>query len=304
MGMAGMVVYTALLGGYENLNEVVAPRDGIDYVCFTDDPALTSDTWRVVQVDPMFPADLVRSQRMLKILGHPELDRYDRILYVDNSVRLSGDPRTLVDYLLGDADLGFPKHSFHHDLGMEFGAVWRAALEDPHRIAEQWDHYEATNPEIMATRALWCGLWARTHSAAVHEFTHTWACHVLRYARRDQLSLPFVVAAASARVNTVELDNHRSEWHEWPILNSRLDVGIERGPHRLPPSMRQEVQRYDTLADLRRQVAASQQEVTAAKDEVTRVHEAWQHDIDAIRSTLSWRITRPLRLIREISRIK
>jgi len=60
-------VYTALIGNYEKLNEQpVARQSGIPFICLTDDPKLSSETWRIVQVSPLFRADPVRSQRLLK----------------------------------------------------------------------------------------------------------------------------------------------------------------------------------------------------------------------------------------------
>ncbi|MEO8908191.1 MAG: hypothetical protein ABI310_08950, partial [Microbacteriaceae bacterium] len=57
-------VYTSLLGGYEELNEQEIARSGATtFLCFTDDPGLTSETWEIVLVEPRFPLDTVRSQR-------------------------------------------------------------------------------------------------------------------------------------------------------------------------------------------------------------------------------------------------
>ena len=62
-------VYTCLIGDYERLNEQpVAANSSLDFVCFTDAPGLTSESWRIVPVIPTFPLDHVRSQRLLKIL--------------------------------------------------------------------------------------------------------------------------------------------------------------------------------------------------------------------------------------------
>ena len=111
---ARLVVYTALLGGDRSLREVpVAAESSADFVCFTDDPALRSATWQVVPVEPRFPTDLVRSERHLKIVGHPALDGYDRSLWVDNAVELLVPPESFVDDWLAEADVASPVHTLY-----------------------------------------------------------------------------------------------------------------------------------------------------------------------------------------------
>ena len=74
-------VYTALLGGYERLNDD-QPRDSdLPFICFTDDPRLRSTTWDVRLVEPAFPLDLVRSQRDIKLRGHASLEEFSETLY-------------------------------------------------------------------------------------------------------------------------------------------------------------------------------------------------------------------------------
>src|SRR5688572_8775764 len=92
-----LVVYTALLGSGRELREApVALESAADFLCFTDDPELRSETWEPVLVRPRLPGDLVRSERYLKIVGHPALAAYDRGLWVDHVVELESAPETVV----------------------------------------------------------------------------------------------------------------------------------------------------------------------------------------------------------------
>jgi redox-sensitive bicupin YhaK (pirin superfamily) len=46
-------VYTTLVGGYEELNEQpIAQSSSIPFICLTDDPALTSNTWQIRRYPP------------------------------------------------------------------------------------------------------------------------------------------------------------------------------------------------------------------------------------------------------------
>lgn len=65
------VVYTVLIGEYEKLNEQpLSKASAIPFVCLTDHPGLTSQTWQVQQVKPLFALDPIRSQRFLKFNAH------------------------------------------------------------------------------------------------------------------------------------------------------------------------------------------------------------------------------------------
>jgi hypothetical protein len=71
-------VFTALIGDYEELNELTEPQEpGVDRICLTNNRALVSSTWHVVQIEAAFPEDPIRSQRLLKISGHSAWAGYD-----------------------------------------------------------------------------------------------------------------------------------------------------------------------------------------------------------------------------------
>ena len=75
--MPSQVVYTALFGETESLVEQeVARRSNVRFVCFTDNSKLVSSTWEIVLVSPLFAADPRRSQRDIKIRGHESLSSY------------------------------------------------------------------------------------------------------------------------------------------------------------------------------------------------------------------------------------
>ena len=57
----------------------------------------------------------------------------------------------------------------------------------------------------------------------------TWFANVLRYSRRDQLSLLVMLQnQTQSHYSRLNLDNHLSEFHEWPITsNSRSTLYFE-----------------------------------------------------------------------------
>ena len=213
-------VYTVLLGGYEQLTEQpVADESGLDFVCFTDEPSLESETWSIRLVRPLLAHDAPRSQRALKIRAHAAVPAYDVSVYIDNSVLLKVPPEYLLAELLpADAGLAAIAHSFRNSVAAEFDAVVDVRLDLPDRCAEQREHYRLEDPASLELGPLSGGLLLRRHhQPAVAAAMDLWFQHVLRYSRRDQLSLRYCLRQVELEPVVLELDNRESAYHRWPI---------------------------------------------------------------------------------------
>ncbi|CAN7577597.1 hypothetical protein LJR007_005686 [Aminobacter sp. LjRoot7] len=221
-------VYTVLVGGYEHLNEQPAASPSqLPFICLTDDPALRSESWNCRVVEPLFPEDPIRSQRELKIRPHVYLLDYDCSIYIDNSVILKQPPERLLE--LFDPEIGFlvAPHSYREAVLDEFLEVARQGFDDPSRIFEQLNHYTLSCPEVLEERPWWTGILIRDHrSAQVISMLETWASHVMRYSRRDQLSINVAFRAANFRPTAWAVDNQDSDLHLWPhTVGRNRDLG-------------------------------------------------------------------------------
>ena len=285
-------VYTALLGGYERLNDDQELGDGsVPFICFTDDPSLTSSVWDVRLVTPLFARDLQRSQRDLKIRGHRDLELFERTLYIDNSVSLLAPPTQILDDWLADADVAAPAHSFRENVFDEFLAVLDAALDDPMRVNEQLHLYSDIAPYVLAERPSWNGMIARRHSPHVAAMMSRWFDEVSRYSRRDQLSSNFAFGLHPVSVRHVEIANLGSTIHRWPVEVGRLP---QPAPGRARP----------TLPDLARErlLEAELNERQRRFDNERQLDNA-RHA--AMLASTSWRVTAPLRALGSyLARIK
>ena len=225
-------VYTVLFGGYEDLLEQpIAAESELDFICFTDDPELQSNGWRVVQVEPLFAADPSRSSRYHKILAHKFLDGYDESLYIDNSILLLRPPERLLEHLLpGNASLGAVAHSFRETVEDEFAAVMAAGFDVEWACLEQLEHYRRYHRDVLSRRPLAAGILARRHlRPEVVEAMERWWYHVLRYSRRDQLSFLVALSETSVEPVVAELDFHHNRYFRWPASTGRKALNDEQG---------------------------------------------------------------------------
>ena len=224
------VVYTALFGRYEPLTEQpIALLSACRFICFTDDPSLSSATWEIVHRTPMVVGDPTRSARVLKILGDPILEEYEVSLWIDNRILLTEDPQTLVPRLLGSADIALPIHSFRDTVADEFEAVLQHGFDRPYIVREELSVFARHDPGILLARPYWTAILVRRNVPVIREAMLTWICSVLRYSRRDQLSINYSLASTGVVVHELDIDNFRSDFHEWLELPKRNSILRTRG---------------------------------------------------------------------------
>jgi hypothetical protein len=274
--MKKRALFTAITGDYEKLNELPPVAQGtMDAYCFTDNPNVTSESWKTVVVNSPFPLDPIRSQRFFKILQHEIVRRYEETLYIDNSVLLKVDPHQILDVWLRDAEIAIPEHSYRNNVHEEFDAVIEHRLDTRDRVLEQRNHYVELYPHVLSMRPTWNAMIARRNTDNVAEFERLWFDQLLRYSRRDQLSAPIAAELSHVRLNRVSIDNNDSPFHSWPVLNERKS----QIRHDFWPDVSELESRIDDLHS----------EVESLK---SALFEVW--------GSPSWKFTRPLRAINKL----
>ena len=270
--MARQAMYTVLVGDYEDLPELpFVARGKIDSFCFTDNPELTSESWNIVLIEPLFRGDNVRSQRFIKIVGHPALEAYDETLFIDVSVQLRANPADLLTQWLKRADIAIPGHSFRATVSDEFDQVVKQKLDGRERVTEQERHYREHFLPTLELQPLWTAIIARRNTPEVRRFNDVWAQHVLRYSRRDQLSVLVAAHVVQLDIRRIPLDNHKSKLHLWPV---RSGFNADARTTDLPEATAESAESRDEIDRLR-----------------TVIEDMW--------ASPSWRLTKPLRVFRK-----
>lgn len=298
------VVYTAIMGEYEDvIEQPMAVGSSIEFICFTDNPQLTSETWKIVHVEPHFPADPIRSARSLKILGHPSLSVAAETLWIDNRVVLAADPREVFDALPPDADALFIEHSFRETVREEFDAVLDGGYDDPGRITDQLLAYSDVDHSGLDSKPFWTGMMVRRQNQRVERAMRVWMDQVMRYSRRDQLSIRYALAVGGVAVKIVAFDNRQSSWHEWldrrsPRVGRLASPFVARSEGRRIASagaLATAIDRAHQFSTERRtaQINRLRGRANAAENEAKRLR-AVAREYDAVKQSRSFRLARRL----------
>lgn len=134
------VIYTCITGGYDVLMEPEEISSGFDYVCYTDNTALTSDTWQIRAIpDKLSGLSNKEKNRYIKINAHELLQEYDLSIYVDGNVKLKKDISAFVNSKCLDGNVFLYKHHIRDCIYDEMNAVvecWMARREEVDKIKE------------------------------------------------------------------------------------------------------------------------------------------------------------------------
>lgn len=216
------VVFTALFGRYESLNELeITKNPETRYVCFTDDSSLTSKTWEVLVVESNVQSNPARSSREVKMLGHKYFPEGTRSLYVDNTVRLKVDGSIVLKAWLKESNIAFMRHYSRKTVQREFFICSAYGLDDQNKILNQYKYYKRNYPEVLKQRPHWGGMIARVNSTETDKFMETWKQQFDTFTKRDQLSINVSSIISGVKIATIDGENDSSEWHEWPVHTNR-----------------------------------------------------------------------------------
>jgi hypothetical protein len=219
MTETSVVVYTALFGGYDRLLE--QPRtEGVDLVCFTDDPSLTSRTWEVRRLPPADHAR--RAARAVKTAPHLHLPDHRWSIWVDARLSIRSDE--LVDRLLETAaptGMAVMAHHQRRDLYEEAEHVYRMGFDTSPALLDQVRRYRARGlPDGSGLFSTMCV--ARRHGdPAVRHLDERWLEEIGAGSVRDQVALPFVVWETGLQPGVVDLDPYQNELY---VLHHHLEA--------------------------------------------------------------------------------
>lgn len=232
-------VYTTLTSEYQSLREQpVAKESGIPFICFTDNPHLRSETWKIQFISRLFEMDPIRSQQDVKLRPHVYLPNAEASLYIDSTLQLAQIPEQLFGLQTQSGISLLQNHSFEN-LVDEFLDVAENDFGDQSRIFEQLNHYLVACPDILTEKPYCTSILLRNHrnGKAIHAMD-IWAAHVQRYSRHDQLSLNLALSKAELEPDVFAVDCLESCFYNWPTANESAGTKRLRSPlkYAAPPA--------------------------------------------------------------------
>jgi hypothetical protein len=187
-----IVVYTAIMGDYDELLDPFSHEEDVSYVCFTDSEKLRSTTWNLVHV-PVQYRDPRRTAKIYKMYPHLLFPKSDISIWIDGSCRVMGSLTSFLDsYLDSDCSFACFPHPRRTTAREEREACKRYRKDEVKLIDEQGNDY-VTEQFPDAEQLIAGGVLIRRHMRPdVIQFDELWYREVDKYSVRDLLSFNYL----------------------------------------------------------------------------------------------------------------
>ncbi len=221
-----VVVYTVLVGDKEALNDPLRCLESgadtdleLEFICFTDNPALSSPTWTFRDMpDRLIPPE--RLSRLPKALPHRMFADCDYSFYIDNTVTFKRLPNS--DDLAIETGAVFRafRHPWRACPQDEADVVVRSGMDDAETVGAQTRFYEHRMQPLRAIPVLTAGtaLLRRHSDPRVQIFGEFWWEQILLFSARDQISLDQCARAADCPIHHFPGNKTNSDLIVWPAL--------------------------------------------------------------------------------------
>ncbi|MGB0757158.1 MAG: glycosyltransferase domain-containing protein [Patescibacteria group bacterium] len=199
--MNNKVIYTAIFGAYDRLQEPEVVPEGFDLVVFTNQ-SLSSKVWDVRKVKQPLP-DPTRSARLYKIKPHEYLPEYDTSIWMDGNMVLKGDVGDVIDGYLQDHSIAVYDRSKvgdnkkidclydEADFLLTFTGIKQK--DDPVIIKRQVDAYRKEGyPEHNGLLVSSVMYRHHMHEDCIQAMNAWWE-QLEQYSKRDQMSFNYVM---------------------------------------------------------------------------------------------------------------
>jgi hypothetical protein len=190
------VIYTALSGNYDTLQQPLYIKDNYNYICYSNDiPKNEIGVWQVRKI-PYQTKDKQRLSRYPKMHPHILLEEYDYSVYMDANVQITDESfyKLIEDKIAVGTKLAGVQHPFRDCVYDEGYVVFTYGLEKSmlmlvrqmrflkkEGFPRHFGMYEANI------------IFRNHHDSAVQKQCELWWALVNKYSRRDQLSYPYTL---------------------------------------------------------------------------------------------------------------
>lgn len=221
-------VYTCITGNYDNLKDI-NQEDGIDYYCFTNNPNIKSNTWKIVIIENN-GLDNIRLARKIKILGHPMINNnYDLFLWIDGAIDIIGSVHDFIsESNISNYDIVAFSHSKRNNVYDEAVMCVYYRKDSINTINDEMKYiynkgFKDDNGLIEST------VFLKRNNQIVKETMKLWFELIVRFSSRDQLGFNYSIYKSKAKVHWINKNVFLNEWFRWenhlkniPFKNARI----------------------------------------------------------------------------------
>lgn len=210
--MKKICAYTCITGDYDDLNEIENKEKNVDYLCFTNNKKLKSNTWKIIYIEDE-KLDNQRLSRKIKMLSHPYIkDNYDISVWMDASVVFKKSIIDFVNKYLKNNSFAAFKHHSRNCIYEEAKACYKYKKETKENVLKHIDFLEKENyPHNNGLYEM--TVFIKKHNdPKVQETMQLWFDTICKHSKRDQLSFMYCVWKTGIKIDNINLNVWDNNW--------------------------------------------------------------------------------------------
>ena len=187
-----IAIYTAFTGDYDTLKHPEVIDENCDYICFTDNPDLTSDLWKIIPMEESI-LDNNRKAKQYKLLPHKYLKDYKYSFWLDGTFKIKGSIRDYIyKNLRANSKMLVVVHTERDCVYEEYKASKIIPRYPRAVMKEQVEYYRSQGfPEHYGLGVM--GALFRQHNHPdVIKVMEDWWDENIKFTNQDQLSFAYV----------------------------------------------------------------------------------------------------------------
>ena len=209
--LSNVVIYTAIMGGYDELRDPLFTDDDLTYICFTDNENIKSDIWYVEYLHDD-KLDHMHLAKKIKIFPHLYVKEFDTSIWVDGKLEIRGDLRSYIrEYEKNTAMLCFP-HYERECIYEEAGTCLFYKKGNKEELIRQISDYCREGYPINNGLYEMACIVRRHADDLVQKVMRDWYKEIEQYSHRDQVSFPVVCYRNHFLPDICNKDIYHNEW--------------------------------------------------------------------------------------------
>ncbi len=204
-----LVVYTAIFGPEDHLQEPLVQPANVRFVCLTDQ-SFRSRKWEVIKIPPPVQGDMQRSNRFCKLFPNKFFPEHEYSVYIDGNMLVRGNPEQFIKKYLVDTNIAFFDHQnipnsqidcIYDEAELIYELAKKGTRkDDPELVKRQMEFYR--KERYPAHNGLISGMTIarRHHAPDVIAAMEAWWNMLNTWSRRDQLSFNYIAWKLGLRV--------------------------------------------------------------------------------------------------------
>ena len=212
--MKKICVYTCITGEYDNLASFKKEKN-VDYICYTNNKNIKSDIWNIKYISDDKLSN-VKLARKIKIMGTPDLKKYDVVVWIDGNASPISSVIEFVNKYdeLDKYDLIGFKHHERNTTYEELEKCYecrKESLDNINRLLELYtkEKFKDVIPLIES------GVLMRNfNNERLNKAMELWFKMIEDYSHRDQLSFGYAVYKTDLKVKLLDINQYDNEYFE------------------------------------------------------------------------------------------